>query len=340
MNFDGSERIPPFSFIVGHELLKKALIYCAIDPGIGGLLVRGEKGTGKTTAVRSFSHVLPFKEVVSGCRFFCVKGGDLCVECDARGESLSYEGRSVEVVELPLNASEDRVVGSIDIEGALREGVKRFEMGVLGEANGNILYIDEANLLEDHIVDLLLDVSVSGVNRVRREGVSFDHPCRFILVGTMNPEEGELRPQFMDRFGLSVEIEGFSSSRMRQEVVERVFSFEAGRDVGDWKEEDDGIRSRIETARENLSGVEIDGESVTRVCEVTSELGLYGMRGDIMLMRVARASSAYRGLNRLDSEGLKDGFALALPHRVKGDPLKGKFGVKGQVDKILEKLKI
>ncbi len=338
MKSGGSDRIPPFSFIVGHDLLKKGLIYCAIDPGIGGLLIRGEKGTGKTTAVRSFSHVLPGKEVVSGCRFSCVKGSDICVECAARGDSLTYERRGVGVVELPLNASEDRVVGSIDIEGALREGAKRFEMGVLGEANGNILYIDEANLLEDHIVDLLLDVSVSGVNRVRREGVTFDHPCRFILVGTMNPEEGELRPQFLDRFGLSVEVEGFTSSRERQEVVERVFAFEEGRGVKTWEEEDGEIRRGIESARARLSKVEMDGNHVSRVCEVTSDLGLYGMRGDIMLMRVARASCAYRGVERIDSEGLRDGFSLALSHRVKGDPLKGKIGEKGQIERVLKKL--
>jgi Mg-chelatase subunit ChlI len=324
--------------LVGLDLLKRALIYNAIDPGIGGVLIRGEKGTGKTTAVRSFARVLPEKEVVSGCRFGCFRGGELCSECLERGDDLAYERGQVEVVELPLNASEDRVVGSIDVESALREGIKRFEMGVLGEANGNILYIDEVNLLEDHIVDLLLDVSVSGWNRVRREGVSFDHPSRFILIGSMNPEEGELRPQFLDRFGLCVEVSGFDSPDMRREVVERVFKWEGGGCMDEWESGDDDLRERIESARSFLGDVVIGDEEMERVCEVTSELGLYGMRGDIILMKVARASCAYRGRDRVDSEGLADGFRLALPHRLKGDPFSEKIGAGQIIESLVKKI--
>ena len=212
----------PFSALVGQELLKKGLLVNAVDPSIGGVLLRGEKGTGKTTAVRSFAAVLPPKEVVSGCRFGCVRGTLLCDECrdrEASGEVLRYEPRAVEVVDLALNASEDRVVGSLDLEAALREGSRKFEMGVLGKANGNILYIDEVNLLDDHVVDVLLDVAVSGVNMVMREGVSYRHPSRFLLVGTMNPEEGELRPQLLDRFGLCVEISGERDVGLRKSIV-------------------------------------------------------------------------------------------------------------------------
>ncbi|RMG60860.1 MAG: hypothetical protein D6713_01700, partial [Deltaproteobacteria bacterium] len=308
--------LPPFSSLVGHELLKKALIYVAVDPGIGGLLIRGEKGTGKTTAVRSFARVLPEKEVAEGCRFGCFRGGELCPECAERGDSLQWVRAPVEVVELPLNATEDRVVGSIDVERALLRGEKAFEMGILGQAHGNVLYIDEVNLLEDHIVDLLLDVSVSGVNRVRREGVSFDHPCRFILVGSMNPEEGELRPQFLDRFGLSVEVWGFEDFRLRSEVVRRVLLWESGGSLPEWEEADEEVRRRIEEARRRLAGVEVPEEVVERVCRVASEVGVSGLRGDINVVRVARASAAYRGLPRVDREGLKEGILLALPHRV------------------------
>ena len=224
----------PFSALVGQELLKKGLLVNAVDPSIGGVLLRGEKGTGKTTAVRSFAAVLPPKDVVSGCRFGCVRGTSLCDECRAReasGEVLRYESRPVEVVDLALNASEDRVVGSLDLEAALREGSRKFEMGVLGKANGNVLYIDEVNLLDDHVVDVLLDVAVSGVNVVMREGVSYRHPSRFLLVGTMNPEEGELRPQLLDRFGLCVEISGERDVGLRKSIVERVLLFE-GEDAG------------------------------------------------------------------------------------------------------------
>ncbi|NIS75359.1 MAG: VWA domain-containing protein [Deltaproteobacteria bacterium] len=312
---------PPFSMIVGHDLLKKALIFNAIDPGIGGVLIRGEKGTGKTTAVRSLAQVLPEKDVAVGCRFSCFQGGDLCAEC-ADGNGRSYERRRVDVVELPLNASEDRVLGSIDIEGVLRGGERSFEMGVLGAANGNVLYIDEVNLLEDNIVDILLDVSVSGINRVRREGVSFDHPSRFILVGSMNPEEGEIRPQFLDRFGLSVEVGGFSSPDMRREVVDRVLRWEKGDGVGELLREDEELRGKIEEARKLLPEVEVDDADIERVCDITSGLHLYGLRGDIILMKVARASSAYRGKNEIDPEGLADGFRLSLPHRLKMETVK------------------
>src|SRR5512143_783917 len=244
----------PFNALVGQELLKKGLLVNAVDPSIGGVLLRGEKGTGKTTAVRSFAAVLPPKEVVSGCRFGCVREASPCDECRAReasGEALRYEVRPVEVVDLALNASEDRVVGSLDLEAALREGSRKFEMGVLGKANGNVLYIDEVNLLDDHVVDVLLDVAVSGVNVVMREGVSYRHPSRFLLVGTMNPEEGELRPQLLDRFGLCVEISGERDVGLRKSIVERVLLFE-GEDAGfqaTWQSAEAAEAQRLTRAR-------------------------------------------------------------------------------------------
>src|SRR5205085_8443681 len=213
--------------------MKMALVLNAINPSIGGVLIRGEKGTGKSTAVRALARLLPEQQVVAGCRF-----GDnpsdresLCMDCQARlqaGERLAAATRRMRVVELPINASEDRVVGTIDIEAALKEGSRRFEAGVLAEANRNILYVDEVNLLDDHIVDVLLDAAAMGVNIVEREGVSIMHPARFILVGTMNPEEGELRPQLLDRFGLCVDVEGLNDPDMRVEIAERDAAFRAG----------------------------------------------------------------------------------------------------------------
>jgi len=314
-------RLFPFSAIVGQELLKKGLLVNAVDPSIGGVLIRGEKGTGKTTAVRAFASVLPSKETVSGCRFGCLRGSVPCGECRSResgGETLSYEVRPVEVVDLPLNASEDRVVGSLDLEAALREGSKKFEMGVLGKANGNLLYIDEVNLLDDHVVDVLLDVAVSGRNVVMREGVTFSHPSRFILVGTMNPEEGELRPQLLDRFGLCVEISGEREIERRKEIVERVLSFE--RDdasfLEKWGAKDAELENRILAARARMRDVEFPERIVRTVNEAVATLGVAGHRGDIAILKTARALAAWRGKRELSAADLKDAIRLSLPHRI------------------------
>jgi len=207
----------PFTAIVGQEDMKLGLILNVIDPSIGGLLITGEKGTGKSTAVRALAELLPEIEVVKGCRFNCDPSSDgRCTDCQERieqGEALDTERKKMRVVELPLGATEDRVVGTLDVEHAIKHGEKRFEPGILADANRNFLYVDEVNLLEDHIVDLLLDAAAMGVNYVEREGVSFVHPARFILVGTMNPEEGELRPQLLDRFGLSVKVQSIKDTQ-------------------------------------------------------------------------------------------------------------------------------
>ncbi len=318
-------RLFPFSAIVGQDLLKKGLLVNAVDPTIGGVLIRGEKGTGKTTAVRAFASILPMKETVSGCRFGCLRGVPPCPECRSRedsGELLSYEERPVEVVDLPLNASEDRVVGSLDLEAALREGSKKFEMGVLGKANGNLLYIDEVNLLDDHVVDVLLDVAVSGRNVVMREGVTYQHPSRFLLVGTMNPEEGELRPQLLDRFGLCVEVSGEKEIALRKQIVDRVLSFEREEPefLAEWDERDAVLRERLLSARRLLPSVRVSDDVLQAVVEVASELGVAGHRGDITILKSAKALAAFKGIGIPDEECLADAFRMSLPHRLKEDP--------------------
>src|ERR1700716_3537052 len=220
----------PFTAIVGQDEMKLALVLNAINPSIGGVLIRGEKGTGKPPAGRARAKLLPAQQVVEACHFGCPPDDpeDWCLDCRerARAGALPVTTRRMRVVELPINASEDRVVGTIDLEAALKEGSRRFEPGVLAEANRNILYVDEVNLLDDHIVDVLLDAAAMGINTVEREGVSVSHPSRFILVGTMNPEEGDLRPQLLDRFGLCVDVEGIHDVKQRVEIVERREEYE------------------------------------------------------------------------------------------------------------------
>ncbi len=252
----------PFTAIVGQETMKQALILNAINPAIGGVLIRGEKGTAKSTAVRSLTKLLPGLDVVADCRYGCPPDeADLqCSECTervAKGDTLPRGRRRMRVVELPINASEDRVVGAIDIEAAIKRGEKEFEPGVLAEANRNILYVDEVNLLDDHIVDVLLDAAAMGQNTVEREGVSVSHPSRFILVGTMNPEEGELRPQLLDRFGLCVDVEGIRDVRQRVEIVERREAFE---------EDPTAFAARFEPAEE------AEAERISRAMSILSDV--------------------------------------------------------------------
>src|SRR6266498_542717 len=244
----------PFTAIVGQDEMKLALVLNAINPTIGGVLIRGEKGTGKSTAVRALARLLPDQKVVEGCHFGCHPDDpeDWCADCRERATmgALPVATRRMRVVELPINASEDRVVGTIDLEAALKEGSRRFEPGVLAEANRNILYVDEVNLLDDHMVDVLLDAAAMGVNTVEREGVSVSHPSRFILVGTMNPEEGELRPQLLDRFGLCVDVEGIRDLEQRVAIVEQRAHWEDD-PTGFYASHDEGeteIKNRIAEA--------------------------------------------------------------------------------------------
>jgi len=315
----------PFTAIVNQEDMKLGLILNVVDPEIGGLLIMGEKGTAKSTAVRALAELLPELEVVKGCRFNCNPRGPFCDECKEKlsnGEPLEVELKKMEVVELPLGVTEDRVVGSIDIEVAITQGKKFFEPGILARANRNFLYIDEVNLLEDHIVDLLLDAAAMGINRVEREGISFVHPARFILVGTMNPEEGELRPQFLDRFGLSVEVTAIKDKELRKEVLKRKVEFDANREefLKKWEPFQKELSTRITEAKKLLKKVMVPEEVYDIVVGITSKLNLDGHRGDIVWIKSARAHAAFNGRTAVTKDDLKRVAPLALKHRLKRLP--------------------
>jgi len=317
----------PFAAIVGQEEMKEALLLNVVYPMIGGVLIRGEKGTAKSTAVRSLAEILPRRMVVSGCPFRCAWGDpdrycSYCQERMASGEQLVVEHVPMRVVELPLNATEDRVAGTLDIEHAIKTGKKRFEPGLLAAANGNILYVDEVNLLDDHIVDLLLDAAAMGINYVEREGVSFAHPSRFIMVGTMNPEEGELRPQLLDRFGLTVDVSGDMDIGKRKEIVERRISFE--RDPDRFREaffsEEDRIRDDIISAQ-NIMGRSIPSDDVLEMAVQTCvHLGVDGHRADLTLVKAAMASAAMRGRDKVGKEDVQRVAGMVLPHRMRRTP--------------------
>src|SRR5882757_466400 len=287
----------PFTAIVGQEEMKLALVLNAINPTIGGVLIRGEKGTGKSTAVRALARLLPEHEVVEGCHFGCDPSDKeaLCDDCRTRLKSaglLPSHKRRMRVVELPINASEDRVVGTIDIEAALRTGSKKFEPGVLAEANRNILYVDEVNLLDDHIVDVLLDAAAMGVNVVEREGVSFAHPSRFILVGTMNPEEGELRPQLLDRFGLCVDVEASRDVGERIEIAERDAAHCLAGCSMAYDSADQALSDRLRTGMDLLRSVELTDADARLIAGECVGAGVEGHRADVVSARTARAIAA------------------------------------------------
>jgi magnesium chelatase subunit I len=335
----------PFSRIVGQEGMKKALLLNIADPGIGGVLIKGEKGTAKSTAVRSLAQILPPRTVVEGCPFRCGFGGEggycpYCMEKIAEGRALSPASSPMRVVELPLSATEDRVAGTLDLERVLKTGEKRFEPGVLAQANGNLLYVDEVNLLDDHLVDLLLDSAAMGVNYVEREGVSFSHPARFVLVGTMNPEEGDLRPQLLDRFGLSVDVAGDLDPKKRAEVVRRRLAFDADPAgyMESCAEETGRIRDSVSRARGLLPRVEAGEDLIDAVVSVTSRFGVDGHRADITLMRAARANAALDGRSRVEKGDVRSTAELVLSHRMKRRPF-DKPGLDGaELEKCLQSL--
>jgi magnesium chelatase subunit I len=311
----------PFSAIVGQSAMKQAMILTAIDPGIGGVLVFGDRGTGKSTAVRALAALLPPIMAVQGCPVNSAKVAD-CPDWAEIGSTKVIK-RPTPVIDLPLGATEDRVVGALDIERALTRGEKAFEPGLLARANRGYLYIDEVNLLEDHIVDLLLDVAQSGENVVEREGLSIRHPARFVLVGSGNPEEGELRPQLLDRFGLSVEVRSPTDIEERVEVVRRRDAFENDNTtfMKRWRSADTKVRNRILTARKNLPGI-ITPESILRDCaELCIALGSDGLRGELTLLRAARALAVFEGDETLTRDHLRHIAPSALSHRLRRDPL-------------------
>lgn len=311
----------PFPAIVGQDLMKLGLILNIINPGLSGILIRGEKGTSKSTAVRSLAELLPEIEVVSGSPFQRAPW-EAPLESENRNETPSTEYRKIRVVELPLGATEDRVVGTIDIEHALKKGEKRFEPGILAAAHRGILYVDEVNLLEDHIVDILLDSAAMGVNTVAREGISFTHPARFTLVGTMNPEEGELRPQLLDRFGLCVNITGIQDPEKRVEIIERRNAFDTDPDgfIAKWEGECNNLAAKIAAAQKMLSGVTISRADLFTIAENCLDTGVDGHRGDIITQKAAKTIAAYEGRKEVLPEDIERAVRITLPHRVRRQP--------------------
>ena len=300
----------PFTAIVGQDEMKLALLLNAINPSIGGVLIEGEKGTAKSTAVRALANLLPPMEIGSS---------------------------AMTVVELPINATEDRVVGSINLEKALQEGVKAFEPGILHAAHQNILYVDEVNLLDDHIVDILLDVAAMGVNTVEREGVSHSHPSRFILVGTMNPEEGDLRPQLLDRFGLSVMVYGEHDPAQRMEVIKRRLAF--GDDpkgfIASYKDLELALHERLLQARQLLPSVIPSDDVLLKIASISIGVGVDGHRPDITMMHTARAHAAFQGRNQIIDEDLKVAARLALKHRLHRLPFEEQGHDEDRIDAVV-----
>jgi Mg-chelatase subunit ChlI len=322
-----SRPLYPFSALVGQPRLKRALILNAINPRIGGVLIRGEKGTAKSTAVRGLARLLPQIAVVADCPYSCPpdRPDAMCGSCRARydaGEDLPTVEHATRLVELPVAASEDRVVGSLDLEHALTEGQRRFEPGLLAQANRGLLYVDEVNLLDDHLVDVLLDAAAMGVNTVEREGISVSHPARFILVGTMNPEEGELRPQLLDRFGLVVEITGISDIGGRVEVIERRMAYDADSAAfaTQWHNEEQALAERIIAARALLPAVKIARNDMAAVAALALELGVDGHRADLAILETARTHAAWSSRAALSTEDIRLAAELALPHRMRRQP--------------------
>ncbi|MBA2526480.1 MAG: magnesium chelatase ATPase subunit I [Pyrinomonadaceae bacterium] len=318
----------PFSAIVGQEEMKLALMLNAVDPSIGGVLIMGHRGTGKSTAVRGLAELLPEIKVVAGCAYRCdpASGSNLCAECQKKsdlGERLERELAAVAVVDLPLGATEDRVCGTIDIERALQQGTKTFEPGLLARANRGILYIDEVNLLDDHLVDVLLDVAVTGVNRVEREGISIQHPARFVLIGSGNPEEGELRPQLLDRFGLHVEVKTDHDLDRRVDIVERRNAFERNPEkfCANRARDQQQLRDKITRAQKYSGAVIVEHLLLRQIAQLCSELKIDGHRGELTITRAGRALAAFESRKKVAEADVRRVTPMALRHRLRRDPL-------------------
>jgi magnesium chelatase subunit I len=331
----------PFSAIVGQDEMKLAILVAAVDASIGGVLVFGDRGTGKSTAVRALAALLPRMRAVVGCPYQCETAGPACPHCSGLSKAAAAKTHLVDVpvVDLPLGATEDRVVGALDLERALTAGVKAFEPGLLARANRGFLYIDEVNLLEDHLVDLLIDVAASGENVVEREGLSIRHPARFVLVGSGNPEEGELRPQLLDRFGLSVEVKTPQDLASRVDVVRRRDAFE--RDPAQfaqtWSKDDARVRKQIVAARTRLAKVDVSDAALERAAQLCMALGTDGLRGELTLLRASRALAALDGDAGVGDKHLRRVAAPALRHRLRRNPLDDS-GSSVRVERAVEEL--
>ena len=321
-SISSQDTIFPFSAIVGQERMKLALILNAINPAIGGVLIRGEKGTAKSTAARSLAALLPEIGVVTGCPYSCepdapFAGCDFCA-----GEQRRTVERQVRLVELPVSATEEAVVGTLDIEAAIREGSRRFEPGLLASAHRGILYIDEVNLLNDHVVDVLLDSAAMGRNFVEREGISFSHPAQFLLIGTMNPEEGDLRPQFIDRFGLAVEIDHIRDAERRADVVRRRIAYESDppKFQSGWTDTESLERQRIADAKELLPSVTVEDGILTFIARLCAEHEVDGLRADIVIYKAAQTLAAYEGRTSVIPDDVLRVAEMALLHRMRRQP--------------------
>lgn len=327
-----AEKRFPFSALIGQESLKTALLLNAVDPTIGGVLIRGEKGTGKSTAARALAGVLPSIEAVADCPYRC-RPNDVTTEheeCRRRfeeGESYSTVTLNPPFVELPLNASEDRVAGTIHFERSLSSGKRVFEPGLLASANRGVLYVDEVNLLEDHLVDLLLDAAATGRNQVEREGISEVHPSRFILIGTMNPEEGELRPQFLDRFGLCVTVSGIRDSRLRRDITAERIAYEHDplSFAESYREDEERLSTHIQNARERVKKFGTHPEAIEdsaweAAADIAARSGVKGHRADIVLLKAAAALAALTEKDLVSSEEVYAVAPFAIIHRAEGEP--------------------
>jgi Mg-chelatase subunit ChlI len=319
--------IYPFTAIVGQERMKRALILNAVDLRIGGVLIRGERGTAKSTAARAMAALLPDIEVFADSPFgddpyAPLSWSDWVKERKAEGVEMSIVRRRVSFIDLPVSATEDRVVGTLDIEKAIQKGERHFEPGILAAANRGLLYIDEVNLLDDHVVDLLLDSAAMGVNVVEREGISFAHPARFILVGTMNPEEGDLRPQLLDRFALSVEIIGIRDARERVLIMERHLAFESDPETfrAQWLAREAELSKRIEAARTLVDHVQYSPRDLLTIAGLTSSLNVEGHRADLVILKTSRAHAAFEGRTAINERDIALAAELALPHRIRQGP--------------------
>jgi len=317
----------PFSAIVGQDRMKRALVLNAIYPQIGGVLIRGERGTAKSTAARALAAILPEIEVFEGDPYSAdpTKSSTWTEDLQqrhARGEVFHVVKRRTRFVNLPVSATEDRVVGTLDIEKAIQRGEKHFEPGVLAAANRGVLYVDEVNLLDDHVVDLLLDVAAMGVNVVEREGISFTHPARFVLIGSMNPEEGDLRPQLLDRFALCVDVAGVKDGKSRMQILERNLAYEADSSAfaDEWQPYEEALTREIAEARERVGAVKHTQNNLATIANLVASLGVDGHRADLVILRASRAHAALMGRTEITDQDILLAAELALPHRLKRHP--------------------
>ena len=334
----------PFTGIVGQEKMKEALILNIINPALGGVLIRGEKGTAKSTLVRGLASILAERDE-NHCEFHCdpEKPDEFCDECLKKykaGEEIQIIQGKMKVINLPISATEDRVVGTLDIEHAIKNGEKKFEKGILAQSNRNILYVDEINLLDDHIVDVLLDSAAMGVNSIEREGISFSHPAKFILVGTMNPEEGDLRPQLLDRFGLVVDVAGEKETSKRVEVVKRRLEFEVDSEkfIKKYEKDENELKEKIEKSKKILKNVKCSDEMYEIAAKISIALNVDGHRADISVIKTAITIAAYEGREDVAKEDMLRAAVLTLPHRMRKTPFEDGVLEESKLEKLIENL--